>query len=74
MTLSVVLRPDREAGGYIVECPDIPGCLTEGDTVEEALANIREAAEGCIASMIEHGDPLPTGGSLFATITIEVAA
>ena len=59
MRLSVVIRPDKEAGGYVAEVPEIPGCLSVGDTIEEALANIREAAEGCLASMIEHGDPLP---------------
>ncbi len=33
-------------GGYSVEVPALPGCITEGETLEEALANVREAAEG----------------------------
>ena len=63
MRLSVVIRPDKEAGGYVAEVPEIPGCLSEGDTIEEAIANIREAAEGCLASMVEHRDAMPRGVS-----------
>lgn len=74
MNLSVIIRQDAEVGGYVAECVDIPGCLSEGETVEEALANIREAAEGCLLSMIEHGDPLPTGTSLLTSIPVEVSA
>ncbi len=44
----VILIPD-ETGGYTVEAPSLPGCISEGDTREEALANIKEAIElGCI--------------------------
>ena len=42
MKFSVVLEPSDE-GGYTVYVPSLPGCISEGDTVEEALANIREA-------------------------------
>jgi predicted RNase H-like HicB family nuclease len=44
MKLKVVLEPSEE-GGYTVHVPSLPGCISEGDTVEEALANIREAIE-----------------------------
>lgn len=74
MQLSVVVRPDREVGGYIAECLDIPGCMSQGETIEEALANVKEAAEGCLLSMREHGDSLPTGEAVFATIPVEVTA
>lgn len=74
MQLSVVVRPDLEAGGFVAECVEMPGCLSQGDTIEETLANIKEAAEGCLLSMIQHGDPLPTGQTVFATIPIEVPA
>ncbi len=40
-----VLEPDKEAGGYTVTIPALPGCISEGDSFEEALANIKEAAE-----------------------------
>jgi len=44
MTLRVVLEASDE-GGYTVYVPSLPGCISEGDTLEEALANIREAVE-----------------------------
>ena len=44
MKLTVVLEPSEE-GGYTVYAPSLPGCISEGDTKEEALANIREAIE-----------------------------
>ena len=42
MKLKVVLEPSEE-GGYTVYVPSLPGCISEGDTREEALANVREA-------------------------------
>ncbi len=44
MKLNVVLEPSDE-GGYTVCVPSLPGCISEGDTKEEALANIKEAIE-----------------------------
>jgi predicted RNase H-like HicB family nuclease len=44
MTLKVVLEPSEE-GGYTALVPALPGCISEGDTVEEAVRNIREAIE-----------------------------
>ncbi len=44
MRFKVVLEPSDE-GGYVVYVPSLPGCLSEGETVEEALDNIREAIE-----------------------------
>lgn len=44
MKLQVVLEPSEE-GGYTIYAPSLPGCVSEGDTEEEALANIREAVE-----------------------------
>jgi predicted RNase H-like HicB family nuclease len=42
MRFKVVLEPAEE-GGYTVYVPSLPGCISEGDTIEEALANIKEA-------------------------------
>jgi predicted RNase H-like HicB family nuclease len=44
MKLQIILEPSDE-GGYTVYVPALPGCISEGDTVEEAMANIREAIE-----------------------------
>jgi len=56
---TVVLLPDAEEGGYTVEVPELPGCVTEGDTIEEALAMVKDAIEGWIGSMIEAGEDVP---------------
>jgi predicted RNase H-like HicB family nuclease len=44
MKLQVVLEPDEE-GGYVVYVPSLPGCISEGETVEEALQNIQQAID-----------------------------
>ena len=41
---TAVLEPDKEKGGYTVYIPSLPGCISEGDTFEQALENIQEAA------------------------------
>ena len=43
---SVIIHPDEEDGGYWVECPALPGCSSQGDTVEEALEMIKDAIKG----------------------------
>lgn len=48
--LKVVLRHDEKDGGYVVSCPALPGCHSQGETKEEALANIREAIEGYLVT------------------------
>ncbi len=45
-TYQVILHPDTEDGGFWVECPALPGCSSQGDTVEEALAMIKDAIKG----------------------------
>jgi predicted RNase H-like HicB family nuclease len=45
----IKLEPDLEDGGYVVECPSLPGCMSQGDTVEEALSMIRDAIRGHLA-------------------------
>lgn len=48
MRFKVVLRRDKEDGGYVALCPALPGCASQGATKKEALANIREAVEGVV--------------------------
>jgi predicted RNase H-like HicB family nuclease len=64
MRFTVILTPDEEDGGYVAECPAIPGCVSEGDTVEETLANIKEAIEGCLESLASRQEPMPREGSV----------
>ncbi len=44
MNLNVVIEEETEDGGFIVSCPALPGCHSEGETVNEALINIRDAS------------------------------
>jgi len=55
----VILIPDHEEGGYTVTVPSLPGCISEGDTLAEALENIKEAIELHIESMIARGKEVP---------------
>jgi len=58
LDFKVLLEPDED-GGYVVICPTLPGCYSQGDTVEEALANIREAIELCLEDMQQNGETVP---------------
>ena len=58
MKLPVVITPG-ENGYLVAEIPVLPGCISQGKTKEEALANIKEAAELCLESMNEEGWTLP---------------
>jgi len=44
---------------FIAECPALPGCISEGKTREEAIANIKDAIKGYLASLEKHGEPIP---------------
>jgi len=59
MKFKVILEPDLEEGGYVVSRPSLPGCYSQGDTVEEALENIKEAIEAYVESLKKHGEPIP---------------
>ena len=56
---TVVLEYDAEAPGYSVVVPALPGCTSQGETVEEALANAKEAIALHVACMEEDGEPIP---------------
>jgi predicted RNase H-like HicB family nuclease len=52
MKLKVILH-EAEEGGYWAEVPSIPGCATQGDSMEELLQNLYEAVEGCLSVDME---------------------
>ena len=56
---TVVLTPEPEAGGYSVSVPALPGCFSQGETVEDALIQIREAIGLHLWSLQQDGDPIP---------------
>ncbi len=51
MKLKIVLKEDHEDGGFNVSCPALPGCHSQGETVEEAIKNIKDAISGCIEAL-----------------------
>jgi len=55
----VFLEPGEDYGGYVAVCPSLPGCYSQGKTVSEALANIREAIELCLEDMESHSEKIP---------------
>jgi antitoxin HicB len=56
------LIPDLEDGGFVIKVNELPGCMSQGDTSEEAMTRIREAMEVWIESRIEGGRPVPEPG------------
>lgn len=57
MKFNVTIDRDED-GVWIVECPSIPGCVSQGATKTEALENIRDAIKLCLEVRAEHGMPL----------------
>ncbi len=59
MAMKFLVTVDRdEDGAWVVECPSIPGCVSQGKTKKDALDNIKEAIEGCLEVRAERGMPL----------------
>lgn len=56
-TFRIILRPEPE-GGYTVLVPSLPGCVTYGETIEEAHRMAKDAIEGCLAVMKEEGEEI----------------
>ena len=54
----VIIYPGED-GYYVAECPSLPGCISQGKTREEAIANIREAIQLYIEVLEETGQPVP---------------
>lgn len=59
MEYKVVLEKDPEDKGYVVHCPALPGCFSQGDTIEEALKNIKEAIELYLESLEKDKERIP---------------
>ena len=55
---TVILQHQAD-GGYHIFCPSLPGCHSEGETVDESLANIKEAIDVYLDSLKAHGEVLP---------------
>jgi predicted RNase H-like HicB family nuclease len=46
LSFKVFVEEDKDDGGYVIECPALPGCASQGETVDEAVENIKEAIRG----------------------------
>ena len=69
---SVLLIPDPDEGGYTVRVPALPGCITEGDTLDEALDNARDAIQLYLADLEACGEPIPEERAVLQLATVEV--
>ena len=73
LTYRVLLNREPE-GGYTVTVPALPGCVTYGGSVDEAISMAKEAIELYIESLVAHNEPLPDeSNTLEYTITLDTA-
>jgi predicted RNase H-like HicB family nuclease len=56
MEFRILIEPDED-GVFVAECPTLPGCISQGNTREEAIENIKDAIRGYLASLEKHGEP-----------------
>lgn len=61
MSRNIVYLELAEEGGYVVSCPALPVCGTQGETRQEALEMIKDAIKGYVAGLRKHGEPVPPG-------------
>lgn len=54
-----ILITQDEDGIFVVECPNLPGCISQGNTRKEALENIQDAIKGYLESLKKHSEPIP---------------
>ena len=74
LSYRILLRKEPE-GSYTVTVPSLPGCITYGETVEEAVVMAKEAIEVYLESLREHGEELPTEeGTLEYTLMVKAHA
>jgi antitoxin HicB len=72
-TYRVLLNREPE-GGYTVSVPSLPGCITYGESVDEAISMAKEAIGLYIESLVEHNEPVPDeSNTLEYTLTLDAA-
>ena len=65
----IIIHPD-ETGGYWTEVPALPGCGSQGETVEEAVAMTRDAIQGYLASLKKQGEPIPDERDIVLKVSV----
>ena len=71
---TVELYPDKEEGGYTAIVPSLPGCITQGPTIEKTLKRVKEAITGYIECLKEDGKAVPIEEEPEGRFKIEIAA
>ena len=69
---TVMLFPDVDEGGYTATVPALPGCVTEGDTLEEALEMARDAIRLYLEDVKASGEPIPVETAPPELVAVEV--
>lgn len=71
---TAVFEPDEKSGGFTVTVPSLPGCISEGDTFEEAISNIKEAAQLYLEVTNEHRNRVITDDRdlIIALVTVKI--
>jgi predicted RNase H-like HicB family nuclease len=72
MRYTVLLRKEAESGGHWAMVPDLAGCYSAGDTLDEALGNVKKAIELHLQGMIEDGEGVPFRAEPFVVASVEV--
>ncbi len=72
MRYTVLLDPDPNGEGYTVTVPALPGCITEGPTIDEALANAREAIACHVEGLFASGDDVPREMPTLIPLVVEI--
>ncbi len=71
---TIILQPDIEEGGYTVTVPALPGCVTQGETLEEAIAMAKDAIRLHVETLKAYGEAVPEEREHPQAIIINVAA
>jgi antitoxin HicB len=71
---TILLDPDPDSGTYTVTVPALPGIVTQGDSVEDAIAQAKEAIQVHIEGLLADGEPVPEERERPQMVTVRVAA
>lgn len=76
LSYTILLTPDPLEGGFTITVPSLPGCITEADTIEEAMTVAREAISLHLEGLAEDGEPIPIEetASRLERVDVEVEA
>lgn len=72
-SFEIVVEKEAEDEGYFAYSPTLPGCFSNGRTIEEAKRNIREAIQLHVESLLAHGQPIPQNEKLVHVEELTVA-